>query len=80
LHYYIKNEKVLGSVNLITTKKGDKLLITQKQNDVYFVGELYKDTKGYYAIKDSQTLDDVPSLSGFVQDTKNGKPYTILYD
>lgn len=76
---YVKKEDVRGSVDLITTTKGDKLLVTQLSGDNYCIGELGKDDKGYYAEKVSQTFLIV-SGEGWEFNTIGGNKYTIFFN
>ena len=39
LENFIEVEKIYGEIELITTTKNDKLLVTQRRKNTYFVGE-----------------------------------------
>ena len=40
LENFIEVQKINGEIELITTSKNDKLLVTQRIENTYFVGEL----------------------------------------
>ncbi|KKI88919.1 hypothetical protein WQ54_28780 [Bacillus sp. SA1-12] len=79
VQYYIKNEKVAGSIDLITTTKGDKLLVTERSKNLLFIGQLMKDRKGYYVSKiTADTLLNTESV-GWELDTMDDHKYTIYF-
>jgi hypothetical protein len=77
---YIKNESFTGSIDLITTTKGDKLLVTQESSNSYFVGELKKDDKGFYAATISPGTKLSTEATGWELNTLDGNKYTIYFD
>jgi hypothetical protein len=76
--HYIKIENVAGSIDLITTLQGDKLLVTQENTNIYFVGELKKDDNGFYAEKITPGFQ-LTTETGFELNTMNGNKYTIHF-
>lgn len=76
--HYIKIENVAGSIDLITTLLGDKLLVTQESTNIYFVGELKKDDNGFYAEKITPGVQ-LTKETGFELNTMNGNKYTIYF-
>ncbi|MDR7240575.1 hypothetical protein [Neobacillus drentensis] len=77
--HYIKNENVAGSIDLITTLQGDKLLVTQERTNIYFVGELKKDDNGFYAEKITSGAQ-LTTETGWELNTLNGNKYTIYFN
>lgn len=58
LDSFIEKEDIKGNIDLILTTRGEKLLVVQSREDVFFVAELIEDKEGYYAerISDSVVL------------------------
>lgn len=76
---YIENENVTGIIDLVITNKGNKLLVTQRTNNIYFVGELIKDEKGYYAVKITPDVK-LNTDMGWEFHTMNNNKYTIFFN
>ena len=79
LENFIEVEKIYGEIELITTTKNDKLLVTQRRKNTYFVGELKKDDKGFYAVKISASAEMVKGAS-WEFNTIDGNEYTISFE
>jgi hypothetical protein len=76
--HYIKIENVAGSIDLITTLQGDKLLVTQESTNIYFVGELKKEANGFFAEKITPGFQ-LTAETVFELNTMNGNKYTIYF-
>ncbi|MGX2959660.1 hypothetical protein JNUCC23_10410 [Peribacillus sp. JNUCC 23] len=79
LKHFIQKEDVKGNIDLVTTVKDEKLLVTQTREKTYFVGELAKDKNGYYTerISDNVAMEDGGSWE---LNTLGGNEYTIYFE
>lgn len=77
--YFIEKESIKGNIDLITTTKGEKLLVVQFREDIFFVGELLEDKEGYYAkrISDNVVLGIGASWE---LNTMDKNKYTISFE
>ena len=79
LEHFVQNENIKGNIDLITTTKDEKLLVTQSSGNTYFVGELVKDKKGYYAKRISDNVEMTIGGSWKLE-TKDKNEYTIFFE
>ncbi|KGP71032.1 hypothetical protein [Pontibacillus yanchengensis] len=79
LEYFIKDENIRGNIDLVTTTKSDQLLVIQWRENIYFVGELNEDDKGYYTGKISANVH-MKIGGAWELNTMDGNEYTIFFD
>lgn len=79
LGHFIENENIKGEIELITTTKDEKLLVTQWSKNIYFVGELKKDYEGFYAVKISASVN-MKKVASWELNTIDGNEYTIFFE
>lgn len=79
LKYFIEKENVEGNIDLIITTKGENLLVVQSRKDVFFVGELIEERKGYYAKRISDSVG-VGIGASWELNTMSKNKYTIFFE
>jgi hypothetical protein len=75
----IEKEDIKGNIDLILTTRGEKLLVIQSRDDIFFVGELIKDKKGYYAQRISDSVV-IGIGAAWELNTVNENKYTINFE
>ena len=78
LENFIGDENIKGNIDLITTTKTEKILVTQQSENIYFVGEFKEDEEEFYAVRIS---DNVQMETGASWEliTMDGNEYTIFF-
>lgn len=79
LKHFIQKNDVKGNIDLVTTVKDEKLLVTQSRGKTYFVGELAKDRKGYYINRISDNVE-MENGGSWELNTLGGNEYTIYFE
>ena len=79
LDSFIEKNDVKGNIDMIFTKRGDKLLVVQTKEDTFFVGEQIHDQKGYYAQRISDNVS-LGSGGAWELTTDANNMYTIFFD
>ncbi|WP_340003192.1 hypothetical protein [Oceanobacillus sp. FSL K6-0127] len=77
LEHFSEKEDIEGNIDLIITTRGEKLLVVQSREDVFFVGELIEDKEGYYAKRISDSVG-VGIGASWELNTVNKNKYTIF--
>lgn len=80
LKHFIQEEDVKGSIDSVMTVKDENLLVTQKRDRTYFVGELVKDKNGYYINKISVEYEIPGGGAGWELNTSTSNEYTIYFE
>ncbi|MCM3743615.1 hypothetical protein M3193_05630 [Sporosarcina luteola] len=79
LIYLIDKEEIKGNIDLIVTIRGERLLIVQSREDIFFVGELVEDKEGYYAEKISDSVV-IGVGASWELNTASKNKYTIYFE
>lgn len=49
LEEFVQSEAIEGSIDMVITQNNEKILVTQQDNNSYFIGELLEEKKGFAA-------------------------------
>ncbi len=78
IEHYIEDNDVRGSVEVITTKKEETILVTQFRDNTYFVGELKEDDGEFFTAKLSANVH-MERGGAWELNSMNGNEYTIFF-
>lgn len=79
LDAFVQSEEINGTIEQVTTMTEEELLVVQKDENRYFVGELLEDKKGFVANRISDNV--IMELGGSWELTTSAKhKYTIYFE
>jgi len=79
LEHFMDINNIEGNIELVTTTKNELLLVTQRSQDIYFVGEIKENDEGLYAKKISHDVQ-IGIGASWELITVDGNEYTIYFE